>query len=55
MNRKQIRSELLKNMNKIVNMIKYEKKINEEIWINKVRIDIENDLVYFQYEGKTRV
>ena len=55
MNRKHIRSELLKNMDKIVDMIKYEKRINEEIWINKVRIDIKNDLVYFQYEGKTRV
>ena len=55
MNRKQIRVEILKNMDKIVDMIKREKRINENIWINKIRIDLENDLVYFQYEGDTRV
>ena len=55
MNRKQIRSELLKNMDKIIDMIKHEKKINEKLWINKIRVDIKNDLVYFQYEGTTRV
>ena len=55
MNRKQIRVEILKNMDKIVDMIKREKKIKEELWINKIRVDIKNDLVYFQYEGNTRV
>ena len=55
MNRKQIRVELLRNMDKIIDMIKREKRINENIWINKIRVDIENDLVYFQYEGDTRV
>ena len=57
MNRKQIRSELLKNMDKIIDMIKYEKRIrkNENIWITKVRINLENELIYFQYEGATRV
>ena len=55
MNRKQIRNELLRNMDKIIDMIKREKKIKENIWINKIRVDIENDLVYFQYEGATRV
>ena len=55
MNRKQIRNELLRNMDKIIDMIKYEKRIKEEIWINKIRVDIENDLVYFQYEGATRI
>ena len=55
MNRKQIREEILKNMNKIIDMIKYEKRIKEELWINKVRINLKNDLVYFQYEGATRV
>lgn len=55
MNRKQIRVEILKNMDKIIDMIKREKKIKEELWINKIRVDIENDLVYFQYEGDTRV
>ena len=57
MNKKEIRSELLKNMDKIINMIKYEKRIrkNENIWITKVRINLENELIYFQYEGATRV
>ena len=55
MNRRKMREELLKNMDKIVNMIKYEKRIKENIWINKIRVDIKNDLVYFQYEGATRV
>lgn len=55
MNKKNMRKELVKNMDKIIDMIKYEKKINENIWINKVRIDIKNELVYFQYEGNTRV
>lgn len=57
MNKKEMRKEILKNMDKIIDMVKYEKKINknENIWINKVRIDIENKLIYFQYEGKTRV
>lgn len=55
MNRKQIRVEILKNMDKIVDMIKREKRIKENIWINKIRIDLENNLVYFQYEGDTRV
>lgn len=55
MNRKQIREELLRNMDKIIDMIKREKRINENIWINKIRVDLENDLVYFQYEGDTRV
>lgn len=57
MNKKEMRSELLKNMDKIIDMIKYEKRIkkNENIWINKVRINIENELIYFQYEGVTRV
>lgn len=55
MNRKQIRVEILKNMDKIIDMIKRKKRINENIWINKIRVDIENDLVYFQYEGDTRV
>lgn len=57
MNKKEIRSELLKNMDKIVDMIKYEKRIrkNENIWITKIRINLENELIYFQYEGATRV
>ena len=57
MNKKEIRSELLKNMDKIIDMIKYEKRIrkNENIWITKVRINLENELIYFQYEGATRV
>ena len=55
MNRKQIRVEILKNMDKIIDMIKREKKIKEELWINKIRVDLKNDLVYFQYEGDTRV
>ena len=55
MNRKQIREEILKNMDKIIDMIKYEKRIKENIWINKARVDIKNDLVYFQYEGATRI
>ena len=55
MNRKQIREELLRNMDKIIDMIKREKRIKENIWINKIRIDLENNLVYFQYEGDTRV
>ena len=57
MNRKEIRSELLKNMDKIVNMVKYEKRINknENIWITKIRINLENELIYFQYEGATKV
>lgn len=57
MNKKNMRKELVKNMDKIIDMVKYEKKINknENIWINKVRIDIKNELVYFQYEGNTRV
>lgn len=57
MNKKEIRSELLKNMDKILDMIKYEKRIrkNENIWITKVRINLENELIYFQYEGATRV
>lgn len=55
MNRKQIRAEILKNMDKIIDMIKREKKIKEELWINKIRVDLKNDLVYFQYEGVTRV
>ena len=55
MNRKKMRNELLRNMDKIIDMIKREKRINENIWINKIRVDIENDLVYFQYEGDTRV
>ena len=55
MNRKQIRVEILKNMDKIIDMIKREKRINENIWINKIRVDFKNDLVYFQYEGDTRV
>ena len=57
MNKKEMRSELLKNMDKIIDMIKYEKRIkkNENIWINKVRINLENELIYFQYEGVTRV
>ena len=55
MNRKQIRVEILKNMDKIIDMIKREKKIKEELWINKIRVDFKNDLVYFQYEGSTRV
>ena len=54
MNRKQIRVEILKNMDKIIDMIKREKKIKEELWINKIRVDFKNDLVYFQYEGDTR-
>lgn len=55
MNRRKMREELLRNMDKIIDMIKYEKKIKENIWINKIRVDIKNDLVYFQYEGNTRV
>ena len=55
MNRRKMREELLRNMDKIIDMIKREKRINENIWINKIRVDIENDLVYFQYEGDTRV
>lgn len=55
MNRKQIRVEILRNMDKIIDMIKREKRINENIWINKIRVDFKNDLVYFQYEGDTRV
>lgn len=55
MNRKQIRVEILRNMDKIIDMIKREKKIKEELWINKIRVDLKNDLVYFQYEGDTRV
>lgn len=55
MNKKNMRKELVKNMDKIIDMIKYEKRIKDNIWINKVRIDIKNELVYFQYEGNTRV
>ena len=57
MNKKEIRKELLKNMDKIIDMVKYEKKINknENIWINKIRINLENRLIYFQYESNTRV
>ena len=55
MNRRKMREELLRNMDKIIDMIKREKKIKEELWINKIRVDIKNDLVYFQYEGNTRV
>jgi hypothetical protein len=55
MNRRKMREELLRNMDKIIDMIKREKKIKEELWINKIRVDFENDLVYFQYEGDTRV
>lgn len=57
MNKKNMRKELVKNMDKIIDMIKYEKRINknENIWITKIRIDIENKLIYFQYEGNTRV
>ena len=55
MNRRKIRNELLNNMDKIIGMIKYEKRIKENIWINKIRINLENELIYFQYEGATRV
>ena len=55
MNRRKMREELLRNMDKIIDMIKREKRINENIWINKIRVDFKNDLVYFQYEGDTRV
>ena len=55
MNKKEMRKEIIENMDKIIDMIKREKRIKENIWINKVRIDIENELIYFQYEGNTRV
>ena len=57
MNKKEMRKEIIKNMDKIVNMVKKEKRINknENIWINKVRINLENELIYIQYEGNTRI
>ena len=55
MNKKNMRKELVKNMDKIIDMIKYEKRIKDNIWITKIRINLENRLIYFQYEGNTRV
>lgn len=57
MNKKEMRKEIIKNMDKIIDMVKYEKRVskNENIWITKIRINLENRLIYFQYESNTRV
>ena len=55
MNKKEMRKEIIKNMDKIVNMVKKEKRIKENIWITKIRINLENELIYFQYEGNKKV
>ncbi len=55
MNRRKIRNELLNNMNKLIDIVRQEKQIKENIWITKVRINLEYNLLYIQYEGDTRV
>ena len=57
MNKKEIRKNIVENMEKVVRFVRREKRIRniEELWINKIRIDEENQIAYAEYEGKSRI
>ena len=57
MNKKEMRKNIVENMDKMVIFVKREKRIRnfEELWINIVRIDEKNQVAYAEYEGKSQI
>lgn len=57
MNKKEMRKNIVENMDKMVRLVEKEKHIprRDEICIKKVRIDEKWNTMYIQYEGNTRI
>ena len=57
MNKKELRKNLVENMEKLVRFVEREKRIRkfEELKINMVRIDEKNKTMLVQYEGISRI
>ena len=55
MNKKEMRKNIVENMDKIVRFVEREKRVRkfEELRINMVRIDEKNQTMYMEYEGKS--
>ena len=55
MNKKEMRKNIVENMDKMVRFVEREKRIRkfEELRINMVRIDEKNQTMYMEYEGKS--
>ena len=57
MNKKEMRKNIVENMDKIVRFVEREKRIrkSEELKINMIRIDEKNQTMLAEYEGKSRI